>query len=344
MIQRDQRVITSEFKQEDIEQEFSLRPHSFEEYVGQEKVKKLISMYVTAAKGRGEALDHVLLYGPPGLGKTTLANIIASEMGVSIRVTSGPAIERPGDLAAILTNLAENDVLFIDEIHRLNRSVEEVLYPAMEDYVLDIMVGKGPSARSIRLNLPHFTLIGATTRAGMLTSPLRDRFGVICRLDMYTPEQLNRIVTRSAAILGVETRPEGCMALARRSRGTPRIANRLLKRVRDYAQVHADGVITGEVADSALNMLGIDELGLDDDDRRILSAIVDKFGGGPVGLDTLAASTGDEDVTIEDVVEPFLLQLGFISRTPRGRIALPAAYRHIGRPVPGQSCAPDGKQ
>ena len=312
MIQRDQRVITSEFKQEDIEQEFSLRPHSFEEYVGQEKVKKLISMYVTAAKGRGEALDHVLLYGPPGLGKTTLANIIASEMGVSIRVTSGPAIERPGDLAAILTNLAENDVLFIDEIHRLNRSVEEVLYPAMEDYVLDIMVGKGPSARSIRLNLPHFTLIGATTRAGMLTSPLRDRFGVICRLDMYTPEQLNRIVTRSAAILGVETRPEGCMALARRSRGTPRIANRLLKRVRDYAQVHADGVITGEVADSALNMLGIDELGLDDDDRRILSAIVDKFGGGPVGLDTLAASTGDEDVTIEDVVEPFLLQLGFI--------------------------------
>lgn len=344
MIQRDQRVITSEFKQEDIEQEFSLRPHSFEEYVGQEKVKKLISMYVTAAKGRGEALDHVLLYGPPGLGKTTLANIIASEMGVSIRVTSGPAIERPGDLAAILTNLAENDVLFIDEIHRLNRSVEEVLYPAMEDYVLDIMVGKGPSARSIRLNLPHFTLIGATTRAGMLTSPLRDRFGVICRLDMYTPEQLNRIVTRSAAILGVETRPEGCMALARRSRGTPRIANRLLKRVRDYAQVHADGVITGEVADSALNMLGIDELGLDDDDRRILSAILDKFGGGPVGLDTLAASTGDEDVTIEDVVEPFLLQLGFISRTPRGRIALPAAYRHMGRPVPGQSCAPDGKQ
>ena len=344
MIQRDQRVITSEFKQEDIEQEFSLRPHSFEEYVGQEKVKKLISMYVTAAKGRGEALDHVLLYGPPGLGKTTLANIIASEMGVSIRVTSGPAIERPGDLAAILTNLAENDVLFIDEIHRLNRSVEEVLYPAMEDYVLDIMVGKGPSARSIRLNLPHFTLIGATTRAGMLTSPLRDRFGVICRLDMYTPEQLNRIVTRSAAILGVETRPEGCMALARRSRGTPRIANRLLKRVRDYAHVHADGVITGEVADSALNMLGIDELGLDDDDRRILSAIVDKFGGGPVGLDTLAASTGDEDVTIEDVVEPFLLQLGFISRTPRGRIALPAAYRHMGRPVPGQSCAPDGKQ
>lgn len=344
MIQRDQRVITSEFKQEDIEQEFSLRPHSFEEYVGQEKVKKLISMYVTAAKGRGEALDHVLLYGPPGLGKTTLANIIASEMGVSIRVTSGPAIERPGDLAAILTNLVENDVLFIDEIHRLNRSVEEVLYPAMEDYVLDIMVGKGPSARSIRLNLPHFTLIGATTRAGMLTSPLRDRFGVICRLDMYTPEQLNRIVTRSAAILGVETRPEGCMALARRSRGTPRIANRLLKRVRDYAQVHADGVITGDVADSALNMLGIDELGLDDDDRRILSAIVDKFGGGPVGLDTLAASTGDEDVTIEDVVEPFLLQLGFISRTPRGRIALPAAYRHMGRPVPGQSCAPDGKQ
>ena len=340
----ENRIVSTGLTETDTDIENSLRPKTLEDYIGQDKVKENLAVYIEAARTRGEALDHVLLYGPPGLGKTTLAGIIANEMGVNIRVTSGPAIEKQGDLAALLTNLQEGDVLFIDEIHRLNRSVEEVLYPAMEDYVLDIMVGKGPSARSIRLNLPHFTLIGATTRAGMLTSPLRDRFGVICRLDMYTPEQLNRIVTRSAAILGVETRPEGCMALARRSRGTPRIANRLLKRVRDYAQVHADGVITGEVADSALNMLGIDELGLDDDDRRILSAIVDKFGGGPVGLDTLAASTGDEDVTIEDVVEPFLLQLGFISRTPRGRIALPAAYRHMGRPVPGQSCAPDGKQ
>ncbi|MDD6204427.1 MAG: Holliday junction branch migration DNA helicase RuvB [Firmicutes bacterium] len=330
-MQKDDRVITSTLREEDIEQEFSLRPRTLDEYVGQDKVKELVSMYIQAAKGRGEALDHVLLYGPPGLGKTTLANIIASEMGVSIRITSGPAIERPGDLAAILTNLGQNDILFIDEIHRLNRSVEEVLYPAMEDYALDIMVGKGPSARSIRLSLPHFTLVGATTRAGMLTSPLRDRFGVICRLEMYSPQELYSIISRSAAILGVKTDKEGCMALAGRSRGTPRIANRLLKRVRDYAEVKADGVITSEVADAALNMLGIDRLGLDNDDRRVLSAMIDKFGGGPVGLDTLSAATGDEDVTIEDVVEPFLLQLGFISRTPRGRIALPGAYEHLGR-------------
>lgn len=326
----DSRIISTSLQQEDVEQEFSLRPKCLHEYIGQEKVKELVSMYIQAARARGEALDHVLLYGPPGLGKTTLANIIASEMGVSIRITSGPAIERPVDLSAILTNLGQNDILFIDEIHRLNRSVEEVLYPAMEDYALDIMVGKGPSARSVRIDLPQFTLVGATTRAGMLTSPLRDRFGVQCRLELYTPEQLRHIIKRSARILEIDIDECGSLELAKRSRGTPRIANRLLKRVRDFAQVRANGVITERVAREALNMLEIDALGLDSCDRRILTAMIQKFGGGPVGLDTLAAATGDENVTIEDVVEPFLLQLGFISRTPRGRIAMPAAYAHLG--------------
>ena len=326
----DSRIISTSLQQEDVEQEFSLRPKCLHEYIGQEKVKELVSMYIQAARARGEALDHVLLYGPPGLGKTTLANIIASEMGVSIRITSGPAIERPVDLSAILTNLGQNDILFIDEIHRLNRSVEEVLYPAMEDYALDIMVGKGPSARSVRIDLPQFTLVGATTRAGMLTSPLRDRFGVQCRLELYTPEQLRHIIKRSARILEIDIDEGGSLELAKRSRGTPRIANRLLKRVRDFAQVRANGVITEKVAQEALNMLEIDPLGLDSCDRRILTAMIQKFGGGPVGLDTLAAATGDENVTIEDVVEPFLLQRGFISITPRGRVAMPAAYAHLG--------------
>ena len=326
----DERIITSGLLEEDIDSENSLRPKTFEDYIGQPKVKEMINIFVSAAKDRSEALDHTLLYGPPGLGKTTLANIIASEMGVSIRVTSGPAIERPGDLAAILTNLNENDILFIDEIHRLNISVEEVLYPAMEDFALDIMIGKGPSARSVRLSLPPFTLIGATTRAGMLTGPLRDRFGVICRLEMYSPEDLAKIIKRSASILEIPMEEEGAMAIATRSRGTPRIANRLLKRVRDFAQVKGNGIITKPIADDALEMLEVDSLGLDSSDRRVLLAMIEKFGGGPVGLDTLAASTGEEDITIEDVIEPFLLQLGFISRTPRGRIVLPKAYEHLG--------------
>jgi holliday junction DNA helicase RuvB len=327
------RTITPD-KTEDDRFEATLRPRALDDYVGQEKAKGNLGLFIDAARGRGEALDHVLLYGPPGLGKTTLANIIACEMGVSIKSTSGPVIERPGDLAAILTNLEPHDVLFIDEIHRLSHVVEEILYPAMEDFQLDIIIGQGPSARTIKLDLPKFTLVGATTRAGLLSSPLRDRFGVISRLEFYTHEELAFIVTRSARIFGMEIDAGGAMELARRSRGTPRIANRLLRRVRDFAQVRADGVITHSVADQALALLEIDQMGFDTMDRAILLTIIDKFGGGPVGLDTIAAAISEESDTIEDVYEPFLIQNGFLNRTPRGRVATAAAYSHFGRIAP----------
>lgn len=326
----DERIITSAFKAEDIETEYSLRPKYLCEYIGQEKAKETLSIFIQAAKKRGEPLDHVLLYGPPGLGKTTFASVIANEMGVNLRVTSGPAISHAGDLAAILTNLSAGDVLFIDEIHRLNAVVEEVLYPAMEDFALDIIVGKGPSARSIRLDLPRFTLVGATTKAGMLTSPLRDRFGIINRLELYTPEELTAIITRSSTILKVDIDASGARQIASRSRGTPRIANRLLRRCRDYAQVRCGGVVTDDAAKKGLDLLGIDPLGLDHVDRRVLSAMIEKYGGGPVGLETIASTTGEEASTIEDVYEPYLLQLGFIARTPRGRIVTPLAYQHLG--------------
>ena len=327
----DDRIVSTGFRPGEDEQEKSLRPKSLRDYIGQENVKQNLSISIEAALRRHEPLDHLLLYGPPGLGKTTLAGIIASEMGQNIRITSGPAIEKAGDLASILTNLADGDVLFIDEIHRLSRSVEEVLYPAMEDYALDIMIGKGPTARSIRLDLPRFTLVGATTRAGLLSAPLRDRFGILFRLEMYTPEELSAIVKRSAGILDVRAQDDGILEIARRSRGTPRIANRMLRRVRDYAQIKGGGVITRDVARQALDMQGVDDLGLDKLDRTMLTTMMDKFAGGPVGLETLSAMTGEDASTIEDVYEPYLMQLGFMMRTPRGRVVTAAAYEHLGR-------------
>lgn len=324
------RMVAPEFSSSVDEVENSLRPKTLNDYIGQEKVKENLEIYIKAALARHESLDHVLLYGPPGLGKTTLSNIIAREMGVNIRITSGPAIEKQGDLVALLTNLSEGDVLFIDEIHRLPKTVEEVLYPVMEDFALDIIIGKGPSARSIRLDVPHFTLVGATTRSGQLTAPLRDRFGVLLRLELYTPEQLAQIVERSAGILGIEIKHDGALEIAARSRGTPRIANRLLKRVRDICEIQYDGTITEEVARAALERFEIDELGLDDFDRRMLRTIITNYGGGPVGLDTLAAAVGEESITIEDVFEPYLMQIGFLTRTPRGRCVTRLAYEHLG--------------
>ncbi len=332
----ENRIVAPEYTYEDEGIDISLRPKTLDEYIGQQKAKDNLSIYIKAANLRKEALDHVLIYGPPGLGKTTLAGIIANEMGVNFRITSGPAIEKQGDLVALLTNLSEGDVLFIDEIHRLSRSVEEILYPAMEDYSVDIIIGKGPSARSIRLNLPKFTLVGATTRSGQLSAPLRDRFGVLLRLDLYSPEELSQIITRSAGILGIEIDNDGALEIASRSRGTPRIANRLLKRVRDIAQIEYDGVINEKVAIAALKRFDIDELGLDDFDRRMLKTIIELYDGGPVGLDTLAAAVGEESVTIEDVYEPYLMQIGFLSRTNRGRCVTSAAYKHLNIEKPGQ--------
>lgn len=333
----ERRIITTEITEEDKIIEPNLRPQLLDEYIGQEKIKNNLKVYIDAAKARGESLDHVLFYGPPGLGKTTLSGIIANEMGVHMKVTSGPAIEKPGEMAAILNNLQEGDVLFVDEIHRLNRQVEEVLYPAMEDFAIDIMLGKESSARSIRLDLPHFTLVGATTRAGLLTAPLRDRFGVVQKLEFYTPKELQIIVERSAEVLGVGIEPEGAAEIAKRSRGTPRLANRLLKRVRDFAQVKYDGVITKQVADFALDILDVDKVGLDNNDRSILLMMIEKFGGGPVGLETLAAALGEDAGTLEDVYEPYLLMNGFLNRTPRGRVATPLAYQHLDIPYNGTS-------
>lgn len=330
----EQRFMSSLEGVSDAENDNTLRPKTMSEYVGQEAIKENLEIYIQAAKKRNESLDHVLLYGPPGLGKTTMANIIASEMGSNIKITSGPAIEKAADLAAIITNLQEKDVLFIDEIHRLNRNVEEVLYPAMEDFALDFMVGKGPSARSIRIPVQKFTLIGATTKAGMLTSPLRDRFGVNCRLELYTPEELTKIVKRSSSLLNIEISDEGAYEIAKRSRGTPRIANRILKRVRDYAQVKGTGIVDLQAAQISLDKMNIDSLGLDLIDRKLLTTMIDKFNGGPVGLDTLAASVGEDANTIEDVYEPYLMQITFIARTPRGRICMPDAYKHLGKKIP----------